>query len=86
MFVAPHPRDEVDVTRASPPPLAHRVVVSMTGPIRRVIYWPDRGAFKVYEDYQNFTVACEEQVVVGYGTRQTGFRVGDFDPSLGGCG
>lgn len=56
--------------------------------IRRVIYWPDEGAFKVYEDSQDFIVTEETtgQRVEGYGTRQSGFRVGTFDPSLGGCG
>ena len=31
-------------------------------------------------------VRWSDQYVVGYGTRQSGFRVGDFDPSVGGCG
>ncbi|KAH9256508.1 hypothetical protein BASA81_005423 [Batrachochytrium salamandrivorans] len=62
--------------------------VKMTGQIRRLLYWPDHGASKVYEDYQDMTVMdCKTgKTVVGYGTRQSGFRVGEFDASLGGCG
>jgi hypothetical protein len=98
MFVEPHPRDLQGWSHQHhsviPTFLSHCkkhlvptcVRISMKGPIRRVIYWPDNGAFKVYEDAQDFSIACNEQLVKGYGTRQTGFRVGEFDPSLGGCG
>ena len=64
------------------------ISVRMDGPIRRLQYWPDHGDFEVFEDAMDFTLKelssgfeCK-----GYGTRQSGFRVGDFDPSLGGVG
>jgi hypothetical protein len=69
----------------SAPPSAHPpavVRVSCTGPVRRLQYWPDHVQFEVFEDSMDFRVNGIDAV----GTRQTGFRVGDFDPSLGGCG
>ena len=53
-----------------------------TGPTKRLQYWPDRYAFEVFEDAMDFTVNGIRAV----GTRQIGFRVGEFDPSLGGVG
>lgn len=69
----------------------YEVSCKCDGPIKTVCYWPDKGAFKVYEDNLNFTIKNETEKnsgdgLVAYGTRQSGFRVGDFDPSLGGCG
>jgi len=77
-----HPRDKTGALEAC----AVRVV--MKGDVRRAIYWPDEGAFVVYEDCLEFvcTDARSGRTVQGYGTRQSGFRVGAFDPSLGGCG
>lgn len=60
--------------------------------VRTLLYWPDKGAFKVYEDnlifeLRNFSEPEQSNnIVSGYGTRQTGYRIGAFDPSLGGCG
>jgi hypothetical protein len=80
MNLAFHPRDK-KLGSAS-------VRIVMKGQVRRLIYWPDQGAFKVYEDYLEFHCTHVESgtTVTGYGTRQSGFRVGAFDPSLGGCG
>ena len=63
----------------------------MKGDIRRLQYWPDDGAFAVFEDSMMFEIAHEdqhgEQSVSGYGTRQSGFRgPGEYDASQGGCG
>jgi len=64
--------------------------VIMCGRIRQLIYWPDNGAFKVFEDSLEFHITNESEQKVskvsGYGTRQSGYRVGEFDPSLGGVG
>lgn len=84
MYLAPHPRDlHRFVDRNSRP-----VRVKMSGAPRRVIYWPDEGQFKVYEDSQRFEITdvLTGKTSEGYGTKQSGFRVGSFDPSLGGCG
>jgi hypothetical protein len=64
------------------------VRVVMSGEPRRLIYYPDKGAFMVYEDMVDFAVSNDVsgQTVKGYGTRQSGFRCGAYDPSLGGCG
>jgi len=84
MRLTPHPRDlgrgEVAKERL--------VKIIMKGDERRLIYWPDQGAFICYEDCPSFDIVDMETgvTVAGYGTRQTGFRVGEFDPSLGGCG
>jgi len=58
------------------------VVVECTGVIRTLQYWPDDGRFEVFEDCMDFTV----NGIAGYGTRQSGFRLGAYDPSEGGCG
>ena len=58
------------------------VVVECSGSIRRLQYWPDNGRFEVFEDMMNFTV----NGVKAYGTRQSGYRLGKYDPSEGGCG
>ena len=58
------------------------ITAHMTGAIRRLMYWPDDGASIVYEDGMDFDV----QGIAGCGTRQSAFRIGEFDPSLGGCG
>mmetsp|Transcript_20103 Transcript_20103/g.33196 ORF Transcript_20103/g.33196 Transcript_20103/m.33196 type:complete len:443 (+) Transcript_20103:62-1390(+) len=63
--------------------------INMNGPIRRLMYWPDDGGFVVYEDSMDITVT---EVTTGkslnaYGTRQSGHRVGTYDPTVdGGCG
>ena len=68
------------------PPKSLRM--TMDGAIRRLRYWPDDGAFEVFEDSMRFECLDEESnvSVEGYGTRQSGFRVGEYDPSKGGCG
>lgn len=68
------------------PPRSLRL--TMDGDIRRLRYWPDDGAFEVFEDSMRFECLDEESKVSveGYGTRQSGFRVGDYDPTKGGCG
>ena len=64
-----------------------KIEAYMGGDIRRLMYWPDNGEFKVYEDNMDvFEVRHQGQLVNAYGTRQTGVRVGEFDPSKGGCG
>lgn len=67
-------------------PISIRVV--MNGPIRTLKYWPDDGAFEVFEDALDFQVIDEStnQITQGYGTRQSGFRIGEYDPTKGGCG
>ena len=82
MEFAPHPRD----ADKGLGPCAVRI--EMKGDVRRLLYWPDDGAFKVYEDSLEFhcTDVKTGKTVMGYGTRQSGFRVGEFDASLGGCG
>ena len=82
MHVAPHPKHQ-DPNRVRDDAV---VRIVMSGKPRRLIYWPDHGAFKCYEDCQDFAVSHDGQTVAGYGTKQRGFRVGDFDPTLGGCG
>ena len=73
------------------------LTIECTGDIRRMMYWPDCGKFVVYEDGMDFTIAVLEtdvgttsekklDGVRGYGTRQSGFRVGTFDPKDGGVG
>lgn len=59
-----------------------QVVVECTGEIRRLMYWPDHGRFEVFEDSMDFKI----NGISGYGTRQSGFRLGSYDPSEGGCG
>ena len=49
--------------------------------IRTLLYWPDIGEFKVFEDQLPFYIKFHNQMVTGYGTRQTGYRIGDFDPT-----
>jgi len=85
MRVAPHPRN-LRGGESAPKPRALKIV--MKGDQRRLIYWPDQGAFVCYEDCPTFEITDLEtgEVALGYGTRQSGFRVGEFDPSLGGCG
>jgi hypothetical protein len=85
MHLTPHPRD---LKKGQTPPKPRLVKIKMKGDDRRLIYWPDQGAFICYEDCPEFEIIDVESgvSVVGYGTRQTGFRVGEFDPSLGGCG
>ncbi len=56
--------------------------VECTGPIRRLQYWPDKGRFEVFEDSMDIRV----NGIKAYGTRQSGFRVGGYDPGEGGCG
>ena len=46
------------------------------------MYWPDNGRFEVFEDCMEFEV----NGIPAYGTRQSGFRLGAYDPSEGGCG
>ena len=52
------------------------------------MYWPDRGTSVVYEDGMDFSITdpVTGQNVEGYGTRQNGFRIGEYDPSQGGVG
>ncbi len=64
------------------PDAVAEIVVECTGPIRRLQYWPDGGRFEVFEDSMDFDV----NGIKAYGTRQSGFRVGAYDPSEGGCG
>jgi len=56
--------------------------VDCTGEVRRMQYFPDHGRFEVFEDSMDFTV----DGIKGYGTRQSGFRIGDYDPGEGGVG
>jgi hypothetical protein len=80
-----HPRD---VPKGEEAPQPRLIKIIMKGDERRLIYWPDQGAFICYEDCPSFDIIdiMTGESVVGYGTRQTGFRVGEFDPTLGGCG
>ena len=85
MHLAKHPRD---LKKGDDPNERRTIKIKMSGDTRRLIYWPDQGAFKVYEDYLKFEIEDVKtgKKVLGYGTRQNGCRVGDFDPTLGGCG
>lgn len=58
------------------------VVVKCHGAIRTLMYWPDNSRFEVFEDCMEFEV----NGISAYGTRQSGFRLGEYDPSEGGCG
>ena len=58
------------------------VVVKCYGDIRTLMYWPDNSRFEVFEDSMKFDV----NGISAYGTRQSGFRLGAYDPSEGGCG
>mmetsp|Transcript_3545 Transcript_3545/g.4265 ORF Transcript_3545/g.4265 Transcript_3545/m.4265 type:complete len:447 (-) Transcript_3545:1409-2749(-) len=80
MYLVPEPNH--DHAEAVP------VRIKMDGDIRRMQYWPDNGAFEVFEDSMNFQIIDEKhnKTVEGYGTRQSGFRIGEFDTSQGGCG
>ena len=59
-----------------------KLKVECSGPIRRLQYWPDKGRFEVFEDCMDIRV----NGIKAYGTRQSGFRVGTYDPREGGCG
>lgn len=59
-----------------------KLKVECSGPIRRLQYWPDRGRFEVFEDTMDIRV----NGIKAYGTRQSGFRIGSYDPAEGGCG
>lgn len=71
---------------AAAEPVAIRV--AMSGDIRRLMYFPDDNQFQCFEDNMHMAVTNERsrQTVRGYGTRQSGFRYGSYDPSKGGCG
>jgi len=62
--------------------------VKMDGEIRRLTYYPDNHQFICFEDNLSMQITAidSHQSIQGFGTRQSGFRVGDFDPSQGGCG
>ena len=85
MRVTLHPRD---VPRGETAPEPRLIKIIMKGDDRRLIYWPDQGAFVCYEDCPSFEIIdmATGEKSTGYGTRQSGFRVGEFDPTLGGCG
>ncbi|GBG26734.1 Hypothetical Protein FCC1311_029552 [Hondaea fermentalgiana] len=86
------PEAETDVVMYVRPEAAQMpaipVRVHMSGTVRRLIYYPDGNQFQYMEDGLDFRVTnlASGQQVKAYGSRQSGFRQGDFDPSLGGCG
>jgi hypothetical protein len=93
----PLPETSVVVEVFPPSSSSTLLTIECTGDIRRMMYWPDCGKFVVYEDGMDFTIAVLEtdvgttsekklNGVRGYGTRQSGFRVGTFDPKDGGVG
>lgn len=82
MYVRPEP------TRSSEDSASVPVRIKMSGDVRRLMYYPDNNQFQCFEDCLDFQITnlVSKQTTKGYGTRQSGFRHGDFDPSLGGCG
>ena len=85
----PPTSDVVMYLRSAPHEGGDRPVrVEMSGDIRTLLYWPDGGSSICFEDSMDFTITdlTSGLAVKGYGIRQTGFRLGEFDPTLGGCG
>lgn len=62
--------------------------IEMHGQPRRLQYYPENHSFEVYEDcvHTSVTQLHSKQTVGAYGTRQSGYRVGEYDPTTGGCG
>ena len=84
----PLPTNTVDVEVCPDGGARAVLTVQCSGTIRRAMYWPDRGTSVVYEDGMDFSITdpVTGQNVEGYGTRQNGFRIGEYDPSQGGVG